>query len=94
LFRSDAAAFCKARILGNLFPVQDPDMAHGVGCAQLPPAVQGGDFPQAWRDTARHHRGTASHGRSSHYVPTSIGTRAITAMIAYIFERVLMEVGA
>ena len=41
---SDPAAFCKAKILGNRYPMQDPTMAHGVECAQLLPS--GGKFPK------------------------------------------------
>jgi hypothetical protein len=38
--------------------------------------------------------GAPSHGRWSHWVPTSIGTCSITAMIVCISEDVPMEVGA
>eukprot|EP01051_Picozoa_sp_SAG22_P009139 SAG22_NODE_741_length_7507_cov_2.893224_3_plen_265_part_00 len=65
--RSDPAAYCKAEILGNRFPMQDPTMAHDVSCGSIAPAGSGGGgggggagkFPRAWRDANRKHRGTA-----------------------------------
>lgn len=66
--KADPAAWCKQRFLdgsgGGGVAYQDPDMADGVECAVAVP--QDGDtpsstinFPRSWRDTERHHRGSA-----------------------------------
>eukprot|EP01052_Picozoa_sp_SAG31_P005740 SAG31_NODE_257_length_18942_cov_6.099135_10_plen_392_part_00 len=57
--RSDPAAFCKAKILGNRYAMQDATMAKNIECGSVAPGSTNAKFPKPWRDTNRKHRGTA-----------------------------------
>ena len=62
--KSDPSSYCKQKFLENQVAYQDPTMGAGVECAVAVP--QNGDtpsssvnFPRPWRDTEKHHRGSA-----------------------------------
>ena len=68
--KSDPGAWCKQRFLEggegdpNAHAYQDPTMAPGIECAVAMPGIDDTpsssvSFPRAWRDTERHHRGSA-----------------------------------